>query len=92
MQTGITDLYLWISASENGAEIHASLKVLATERSAAPGNYYAIIDGDNIDTHLFGATDYDRKMVYVVVESLARNIRFYMRKRAYAKRRISVAR
>ncbi len=49
---GLTGCYFWFSATDAGAEIHADVKIAATERSSTPGAYYAICDGDDIRAKL----------------------------------------
>lgn len=42
----------WISATPNGATIHADLSKELSERADTPGSYFAILDGDVIREHL----------------------------------------
>ncbi len=53
----LAGLEFWLSATDRGGEIHASLKKSATERTALAGTYFAIFEGDDLDTHLTAGTD-----------------------------------
>jgi hypothetical protein len=61
---GLTGLTFRLSATDGGTAIHADLEVTATERSGAPGVYFAILDGDKLRTHL--AASYIGKVVWEV--------------------------
>ena len=50
--TGLTGLTFWLSATDGGATIHATLSVSAAERAGAPGVYSAILQGTDLRTHL----------------------------------------
>ena len=54
---GLTGLLVWLSATDGGAAIHASLSKSLTERAGESGTYYAVIEGDDLATHL---ADYRR--------------------------------
>ena len=49
--TGLTGLTFFLSATEAGATIHASLSKPATERGAT-GKYFAIFEGTDLAAHL----------------------------------------
>ena len=52
---GLTGLLAWLSATEGGATIHASLSKTMVERSGLPGEYFAIVDGDVLRLRLAAA-------------------------------------
>lgn len=52
--TGETGWLFWFAATKDGVAIHATLSKTATERTAKPGRYYAVFDGDDIETHIVG--------------------------------------
>lgn len=90
--TGIADLDLWISATEDGATIHATLKVRLTELAERQGTYQGPgIPGSSITTQLFGAgaSDFAGKPVYVIAANVAQNIRGVERVKAMISRRLS---
>lgn len=49
--TGLVGLTVFLSATEDGAAIHASLSKAVTERGAT-GKYFAIFEGTDLNTHL----------------------------------------
>lgn len=53
---GLT-LTVWLSATDGGAAIHASLSKTATERASEAGTYAATFEGTDLATHL---ADYRR--------------------------------
>lgn len=88
--TGIADLDLWISATENGAMIHSTLKVRAVELTKKPGTYKATINGSDIHTQMFGAGAQNHTGdVWVVIKNVAGNVRGSERVKAIGPRRIS---
>lgn len=59
--TGLSSVTVSYSATEEGSEIHATLKKTMAERSASPGTYYAAIAGTDKAAHLtVGQTVYRR--------------------------------
>jgi hypothetical protein len=88
---GITDLDCWISATEDGTEIHVSLKVRAVELTEKPGTYKVTIPGADITTRLFGAgaADFSGKDVYVIAKNVGQNVRGSERVKALKVRRMS---
>lgn len=87
--TGITDLDVWISATEGGAEIHATLKARAVELVKRPGTYKVTINGSDIHTQLFGVTSYDKKDVWIEARNVGRNVYGSERVKALRIRRVS---
>lgn len=85
--SGIADLYLWLSATPSGAEIHASLKVLAAERSGNSGVYFGIIPGAAITAQLFPA--YADKDIYLVAGNTAGNVKVNSKVRCLSVRKAS---
>lgn len=85
--TGLTDLYIWIAAVDDGAEIHAELKALATEL-AIPGYYEVILVGASIHTRMFATPPtYDKKDVFIIARNNASNVNTSERVQAHAIRR-----
>lgn len=87
----IADLFVWISATDDGAEINAALKVPAAELSAKPGTYRGSIVGASIDQFLFGsgANDFAGKDVYIIAANTGGNVRGVERVKALRARRLS---
>jgi hypothetical protein len=88
---GITDLFVWISATDDGGPIHATLKVAAPELTKRAGTYRGTIDGNDIDAHLFGsgADDHAGKDVFIIAANDGGNVRGVERVKAHKVRRIS---
>jgi hypothetical protein len=86
LATGLTNVSLWLAASAEGDEIHADLKVPATERTEKPGTYFGIINGDKITTRLFGNPSFDGLAVYVVCADVGQNLRVFKKRKAHATR------
>lgn len=59
--TGLTGR---ISDTDGGSAIHADLSKSMAERASTPGEYFAIVDGDALRTHL--ATSYIGRIVWEV--------------------------
>lgn len=68
---GVTGLSAYVAATPQGSAIHADVSVSLTERSAAAGTYYGVIDGDDLTTRL---TDYINETVYLVVTNAAKDV------------------
>ena len=62
---GLSGISGWISATDGGAAIHATLSVSLTERSGTPGRYFGILDGADIATRL---SAYAGQFCYEVVD------------------------
>lgn len=68
---GVTGLSAYIAATPQGTAIHADLSVNLSERSAAAGTYYGLLDGDDLTTRL---TDSINETVYLVVTNAAKDV------------------
>lgn len=68
---GVTGLAAHIAATPQGSAIHADLTVNLSERSAAAGTYYGLLDGDDLTTRL---TDYVNDTVYLIVTNPAKDV------------------
>lgn len=84
--TGLAGLTGFISATPDGAAIHASLSVPLVERSAKSGTYYGRITGANIDAHMWPT--YDNQYVYVVIEDASGEIEGSTKVKAKAVRKV----
>jgi len=49
---GLTGVQAWLSATDGGASLHATLTKTLAERASTPGEYFAIVDGTDLTTHL----------------------------------------
>ena len=49
---GLAGLQAWLSATDGGVTINAALTKSMAERASVPGEYFAIVDGDALRTHL----------------------------------------
>lgn len=49
---GLANLTAWISATDGGNTIDATLQKTMNERASTAGQYYNIVDGDVLRTHL----------------------------------------
>jgi hypothetical protein len=87
--TGLSDLSGWASGTDGGAEIHADVKIAATERSGRPGYYFGIIPGSAITARLFpsSGTTYAGKPVYLRFVGTAQNINISLPRHALEVRR-----
>ena len=61
---GLVGLTARLSATDGGAAIHANLSVSILERASTPGEYFGIIQGDDLRTHLAA---YIGKVIWEVV-------------------------
>lgn len=61
---GLVGLQGWLSATDGGAAIHASLSKVMAERASTPGEYFAVIDGDALHAQL--APTYNNQTIYEV--------------------------
>lgn len=50
--SGLADLYVHWSLTDGGTAVDASLRKLTAERTAAPGFYFARMEGSDARTHL----------------------------------------
>lgn len=48
----LAGLVFWLSAADEGAAIHADVTVAATERAGLAGTYFAVFQGDKLNTQL----------------------------------------
>ena len=88
--TGITDLDVWIAATEGGDPIDASLKVRAAEMTSLPGTYRITINGSDIHSKMFTApAAFDKKDVWIEALNVGRNVAGSQRVKAFKIRRVS---
>ncbi len=85
--TGLIGLSGWASASDGGAEIHADVKVAATERPSRPGYYFGIINGDKITLRMLASASDDNTPAYLRFADTAQNINISRPRRRYLVRR-----
>lgn len=62
---GLTGLAARISATDGGATINAALTQSLVERASLAGEYFAVVDGDALRTHL-GNVTYIGRVVWEV--------------------------
>lgn len=79
--SGLTDLFSYLSLTDGGAVIHASLNTAMVERAEAAGYYFGIYHGDDLRAHLE-----DVRGVYEVFGD-GENIHTSTYRRVFAKRR-----
>lgn len=61
---GIAGLLGWLSATDRGATIHATLSKSMAERASTPGEYFAIIEGTDLTAQLLPT--YAGQVIYEV--------------------------
>lgn len=65
--SGSTVLEAWLSATDAGAEVHASLRVTLTERSLKLGTYYGVFAGTDLTTRLTALLTGGQDFVFLVM-------------------------
>lgn len=50
--TGLAGLTAWLSATDGGSTIHATLSKAMAERASLPGEYFAVVDGTDLRAQL----------------------------------------
>lgn len=80
---GLLTLFARISATDGGAAINAALEKTLAERADTPGEYFAVVDGAVLRTHLAALTG---QVVYEVFGDGA-NVRYSVPRRVLATRR-----
>lgn len=84
--TGLADLFLWISATDEGPEISAQVKAHAVERIEKPGTYYVKISGVSVTGSVFPTAD--GTLFYLVGGNTAGDIIGSSPRRAWNVRRV----
>lgn len=54
--SGLTGVIGKLSATDGGAAIHATLSITLAERASTPGEYFGILQGDDLRTQLASLT------------------------------------
>jgi hypothetical protein len=84
--TGLADLFLWISATDEGPEINAQVKGHALERAEKPGTYYVKVSGASVTGAVFPTVD--GTLFYLVGGNLAGDIIGSSPRRAWNVRKV----
>lgn len=84
--SGLADFSAWISATDDGPEINAAVKVLTVERPLKPGTYFGIVSGAAITAYVFPTVD--GTQFYVVGENAGGDIATSSPRKAWNARRI----
>ncbi len=65
--TGLAGVIGFLSATRGGTPIHASLQVTLAERGSVSGQYYGVLQGTDLSTHL--TATYDETMIWECVQA-----------------------
>ncbi len=89
--SALTDIYIWVSATDGGAPLNLTLKKPATMRAGNPGHWFAPFSGLEFDPILFPLAEpllYHKKRLWVILRDEEGNINRSVPRMAYALRSI----